>query len=88
MRLPALPPHTITLEPRVGDVIEFESFRTGNRITAEVMLTAYGKLLLDLMDGERPVIARFEDLLHAEVFEPDPDWGDRLDNPPGHLSFV
>ncbi|MET0326557.1 MAG: hypothetical protein ABW219_15145 [Ilumatobacteraceae bacterium] len=44
----------------------------GERLTAEAMLvTDDGVALLDLYDGDRPVMARLSDLVDLTVFRPD-----------------
>ena len=53
-----------------GDVIEF-SLR-GERMTAEAMLvTDDAVALLDLFDGDRPVMARLSELVDVTIFRPD-----------------
>jgi len=53
-----------------GDVIEFTLH--GERTTAEAMLvTDEDVALLDLFDGDRPVMARLSELVDLTVFRPD-----------------
>jgi len=53
-----------------GDVIEFTLH--GERMTAEAMLvTDDAVALLDLFDGDRPVMARLSELVDLTVFRPD-----------------
>ena len=53
-----------------GDVIEFTLH--GERQTAEAMLVTDDDVaLLDLFDGDRPVMARLSELLDVTVFRPD-----------------
>lgn len=55
---------------REGDVIEFTLH--GERMTAEAMLvTDDAVALLDLFDGDRPVMARLSELVDVTIFRPD-----------------
>lgn len=56
---------------RAGDVIEFESKTRLDRLTAEVLLVAGGRVVLDLLDDANPVIGRLDDLDGLIVFEPE-----------------
>jgi hypothetical protein len=53
-----------------GDVVEFTLH--DERLTAEAMLvTDDGVALLDLFDGDRPVMARLSELVDLTVFRPE-----------------
>jgi hypothetical protein len=53
-----------------GDVIEFTLH--GERLTAEAMLVTDDDVaLLDLFDGDRPVMARISELVDVTIFRPD-----------------
>jgi hypothetical protein len=53
-----------------GDVIEFTL--RGERLTAEAMLVTDDDVaLLDLFDGDRPVMARLSELDDVTIFRPD-----------------
>ena len=55
---------------RAGDVIEITV--RGERRTAEVMIVSEDdQLLLDLFDGDRPVMARLSELVDVTIFRPD-----------------
>ena len=61
---------TSTPSVREGDVIEFTLH--GERQTAEAMLvTDEQVVLLDLFDGDRPVMARLAELVDVTVFRPE-----------------
>lgn len=58
--------------PAEGDIVEFTTH--GVRHTAEVMLlTDEGMVLLDLFDGERPVLTHLSKLTDLQVFHPEVD---------------
>jgi hypothetical protein len=62
--------NTSTLYPVIetGDVLEFEA--NGESVTALVLLASEA-LILDLLDGSQPIVARFEELGSFRRFQPE-----------------
>ncbi len=52
-----------------GDVVEFAL--DGGMVSALVLLAADGSLILDLCDGEMPIVARLEEIDGLRRFSPD-----------------
>ena len=52
-----------------GDVIEFES--EGIAVSALVLLTSEDAVILDLLDGSMPIVAKFVELGEFRLFTPD-----------------
>jgi hypothetical protein len=52
-----------------GDVVEFEL--EGELATALVLLASDDTLILDLCDGEMPLVARFHEITGLRRFAPD-----------------
>jgi hypothetical protein len=61
---------TSTISPVIetGDVLEFEA--NGESVTALVLL-AGDALILDLLDGSMPIVARMEELGEFRRFQPE-----------------
>ncbi|MGE3686820.1 MAG: hypothetical protein AB7J47_10700 [Acidimicrobiia bacterium] len=52
-----------------GDVVEFEL--DGELVSALVLLAAADSLILDLCNGETPIVARLDEIVGLRRFSPD-----------------